>query len=1614
MIYTPPNPIPPGKVYLYITGGSSDPNPYSVVLTNNSTDKEYVWGWDLTQPIPIYLQQIVGNRFVNYLPGSYTLNIVNGDWANPTTIPFTITYYPFILDTSDMKLYYTGTGTPPLNTYIQLYPTASPNPYKVLWSCTYDEYSSAGTNLIHPSPLWYPVNWTYPVQIYLETPVTNSSPPPVSILGYLPATNYTLRITDFLQIFYETTFDVGNPSISVSTPSTSPSTTTLTVTSFPQVGYVSIHSAQTDVSILDWARKGATEPNDRVWAYPFKGAIDTLVLNLVKYSTNNDNPVPYTPGVLYYVRLTDYRSLTRWTTFTIPSVTKTITSNKSTYAFEDTITLTTQNITNGSAVTLYNTSDSSGYSAVLDTINNNQSVKLITNIQTLRPVNPMPLTVFTLYTSSRTFLATCDGASTSSFTIAAPSSAISQLPAIVGDTLDFTGFNAGQKYLVTENSDAVYYCNAGTSTFTLAYTTQFYSLYTNAVLLLSDLYGTFYIAGVNQVSTAFSITNGTQSNISLQWKQVFEDNLELTKAGLYNTSFTNPYFTSGGEIVDISGYGTSNNSPFIPNTSYPNDKSSTASPIELIKNGTILSYGSSTDNLGINNGTYYVSIPETSKFRIGSGYIQLNTTNKMDETLYETVNVVTDNGKFTLFNASSPFILTTNISEVRFGVNNTVEILLGPFTFAGSPTAGDISGPYPVPGSYTNPDGTVYTGGGQTDIKTMHNINPFNNNAIVSNSYYGTNPSRWIIEFQNNILPTSLPAVTVNLQVGCNGYTSFVDIPSKNSYYYGKGSIYVSIPPANATGFQSPIYGPGNVAFTNSFVVSSNAIFQPASFPPTLDVIEYTNLPGLSTMSNYHPTMIPGGDYRFTTTPVVNQPIQIIGDSTKMDSDQCRQPWRLSHYVRANSVNGSNTQDAVIKIGYNTAAALVYAASLDTVFPGRLGLGVNIWNFVADHGSYSGDMVPPLLALIDAFTLKGVSIDQDITAYSANIKALNPSNVLSVLVTRLNNANDKTVYPILSSSVDGAQQLGLGAVGFVCTTEFLCRPNFDVMLKYDHINQNGWGDCDAYTNPAQTTYTDEAFLNWITIYKMSAFRGIKFLLSADWPDITIRNDYGELINYGGEIQFNAYMTNIRIRDINVTIEDELSYGGNYQGTDGINTFYLYTNDTPDGKLPSYGTPGSGYVFTDFPMYSLPDRGWGSLTMEIISYMGIMFVGMNDYTNFCKWHRTVWHLMFIQNGGDMYGWNEADDSDKIIKQNGVLAPAAADHFWLPSYLCDSVDTTNWYLGKPYHTYDVYKFPPENYYSDVQGNPPLNRADHTTTIYWANNWSPYRGDETGQSRDRWSTPSYCLGYSPLWVIGGKTDTTGFEANETANIPNRPIAETLNPFYNNVSGLYTATDADENLLQAYILASLRWKSPPTLDTDVTKGLPTNFEQPQCPTTGSVPEGAIKYGYDCDVSDFWYSTDKKMYVPNTPTNGTNSGVSYASTNANLKAKRWNNNPIDNLPGQTGVSNSNVTDKIGYGITYKYNPDGTGQWSFPTKNGERCTTWEYIAKSIQRTLISRNGNGYAQNFGNFTSELPTPDGSRFLTLGHNTGSWTSYKLDYIDPRLMQVCETVTYDGTNA
>ncbi len=1089
------------------------------------------------------------------------------------------------------------------------------------------------------------------------------------------------------------------------------------------------------------------------------------------------------------------------------------------------------------------------------------------------------------------------------------------------------------------------------------------------------------------------------TGLASQWQTVYDDSITLMKKGLLDDSYH--YLLKTQPEAFTNGLTISNNL--------------NATDINILSfSGENMILNDVSGDIGVNNNIYKIQLPQTDlfAFTINSPYITMggpNIFSPSTETIPltesnfldpQTLYIVNNNGDL-----YTQFMYKASISSKVSDINpNRVIITYIQWT----PVIGKVGNPWPtqkkifvdgIPflseGAYNSTDGTTSVIIQSNDSNMIDRI--MNGSTIVISSTL--TPTITYIQNTNYYYSYTLEG-PVTLTISVNAPVDYTDNLVFEIYY-----IPITY---NSTTYTYSLNGnlPGT-SVTTRLMPSSTALWVNSFNPPErlLSSLSTVNdIKSITGFSNYLPTILPGNDY--TLLPATNDYSLYWSSpsSAVMDSDQCRQPWRLSNYIRSYD---EKNQD-IIKVALNTANAMYYNGTLPD--PDNLNyeisLGINTYDFTSGHGGYSGDMVPPLIALIDALVVNNTITMDETGIYKLVyfIKNLNnnPAEGESTLALMISNLEGKTpnvsnqkVYPILDSRISGGQQLGLAGVGLICTLDFLTRDGYNVMDKYGAIID--WGVYDnskLFINKSSATtyqqFNDERFNAMIQIYLMQCMRGNGFTPYAEWG-----NDAGAQ-NYAKQILNKAYMTNVRIRGINISKVNELAFGPNDQqnshtikGNSGDSDTYSYYAAAPSGTF----NPQTGeiYVPTYFPIYGIPDQGWGSLTVEIFSYIGVALVGINDYVNFCRWHRMYYFLLFQQNGGDMVGWSDSS-TDKIIQKDSTPSIKNKNsngtvNFWIPEYLTDdkdsdiSGDSDNWAndvlnSNPAIHYFDIYKWPFEN----VVTNGSSSTSDNPTTKYWANRFNPYRGSKGGEdngvyvnNKVQWSTPSYCMGYSPVWVAGGKTQTTeGWNDTKV----NRPVAEALNPHFSNVLGLYSATDGDNNAFIAYTLASLQWPDTPTI-TDL------NFN-------------SINKGYNCDVCDFNESVGK-----NIEPGGFGDGV-LAAVNALHPS------------GFHGYKNEliNLTNCIGYG----FKPPNDGQnavsnWTPITDNSEEhATTWAYIAKSIQRTMISTHGNGFSGNFGNFSpngyAPTATSTSSRIVTLGHDSSAGEGpIKMDYQDLRIYQICK---------
>ena len=784
------------------------------------------------------------------------------------------------------------------------------------------------------------------------------------------------------------------------------------------------------------------------------------------------------------------------------------------------------------------------------------------------------------------------------------------------------------------------------------------------------------------------------------------------------------------------------------------------------------------------------------------------------------------------------------------------------------------------------------------------------------------------------------------------------------------------------------------------------------------------------------PGKFPAGDYKGTLVldPESNKLVQdfpiilaSIYEATPndkqpvMSADQCRFCWRLSHYTR--SLNNQKEED-LNKVTKSASDALAYVGLRDK----NIAIGVSLWSLQNTEGSQnSADMVPPVLASIDSRAIQTGIIATDTypnlieingspkTAFDYRNQAIytnmpepqnSPPDPTTVTEFSACQAVLNQVWPYFDAITAGGQQVGIAASGWGCNLELLKTNKYSAMKLYDLVNNNdkeGTYNTNLSTAFAGINNNNPYIENDIDAFckgwKLLLFRGNGFDNFNQWPDgVTGNQTYASLIGQ------KAYATNLRIRNINIQEKDELAFGefatDQQPIDDAVKSWISGITEPSSGK-------SGGYVPTYFPIYGIPDSGWGAITEEVLSYQGIAAVIRNDYKYFCRWHRSVYYLLYLQNGGNMFNFSSEPDPDPIYTSSkpnlgGTPTPPLGSGpepgqfpYWLPTYLKnEEANSTSWVgqgesLNKNYTLFGADAWPVDT------------NSNANSTLYWANRWDPYRGQglsyqtnpNNSTRRIQWSTPAYTLGYSPVWVAAGKTDikcncypyinepstppgqanyneSTALESQDTNSQYARPVAECLNPYFSGEGGLYSASDGDQNLYIAYKLAQLKWTAIP--------------DEPSL-EPGSDYEGE----YNCDVADF-KGVSKAFAEMESISNTQNAAFNYTGS------------PLSDsfLPILEPSPTTSLHNIIGYGV----NKDN----QLLSHNGKLVTTWEYMATAIRKTLVSQNGTGWQDNYGNFATGGSLRN-RRIITLGHDTGG-SPIKVDYIDPRIYEIAITEPTD----
>lgn len=866
-----------------------------------------------------------------------------------------------------------------------------------------------------------------------------------------------------------------------------------------------------------------------------------------------------------------------------------------------------------------------------------------------------------------------------------------------------------------------------------------------------------------------------------------------------------------------------------------------------------------------------------------------------------------------------------------------------------------------------------------------------------------------VTELSNSCFYWSSQAITTNtdisyatvIQVNACKFKddSSVDIPYQ-IYVNAESYAELNAIPIYVCEVDDGAYETNEILMSNSFIQGSTSVpqsdYQPGTAPPdTTTVFDIDPTVIYANNLNYRdylPSKFPSADYvTATEAGFVNSNVdpngiyplyydnlsKYMANEPQQTADQCRWLWRMGNYIR-NELDGDTDNKTIVK---NIVLSSTYAFHIAYFNNSNsLALYTGVYRLTLSDPSKSADVIPPYFTSATAleypfnsgFTFTTFSSktanDQisdsygDVTASINTTKTVlttNSSSMTDALISQMEQGTG--IWPYFDGTTGGGQQLGLAGCGMGCTIPFLASTNFNAMALYD-ANADS---TSTYNDQSAEILTDTQIQAICDAYYILYLRG------------QICNPYNTIISslstgsdtWADQLGQNAYLTNIRIRDVNISVENELSFGileSTYQP--------LEQSSVPSWVTETTNTTGATYQPCHFPIHAIPDQGWGAVTMEIFTYQGIAAVIRNDYKGFCRWHRMYYYLLFVQNAGYMTNWknNPTSDSDSYETidpatsdygkdPNGGYNDATDANGFLPSYLDRDVAGNGTWVShgndddlKNYSVFTgTHQWP-----RDWDG------SDKNTTNYWANRIYPYRGGvnygaagTTHGYATSWTTPCYTVGYSPVWVACGlRNETYGTDYPSETDISNNdypdPIWEAANPYFTSDAGLYTATDADMNAFIAYTLASLKWTNKPeTTNTSFTND-----------------------NYDCDVADF-------------------DGVQAASTAFNDSGDTFDFS-------DTGDSNVSirVDQKIGYGFNLSTTSSpilNTDKVYTGSSDVTRHTTWKYMRTAIARCLVSTNGLAADGNYGNFTNHMT--EGKSLVTLGRDTNS-SALKIDYIDP----------------
>jgi hypothetical protein len=527
--------------------------------------------------------------------------------------------------------------------------------------------------------------------------------------------------------------------------------------------------------------------------------------------------------------------------------------------------------------------------------------------------------------------------------------------------------------------------------------------------------------------------------------------------------------------------------------------------------------------------------------------------------------------------------------------------------------------------------------------------------------------------------------------------------------------------------------------------------------PPTGNIEDY-NITTSTSTTDYIPSKIPANIYYQSNQVLVSSNINFT-------SDNVRWGHRLAKFLlKYDTTSVSNYAD-IVTVAISSISYLFKYYMENPSLKYNLSNSIGVYQ-ITDCGVNDSSSVIPMLSAIDALINKGYQVPDYNEAFDPRTyyqpwtgnTLYAPSGSYSGLTQRattsgyisyidlyglrdLITANNPTqnngviscmAYPFFNTDA-GSQQYGLGFISFLLTNEG--QEEYDAFSSYSEFTTTGskYTGIEVYKNASPDTTLYSIAEDIVTTYWILGYLGLGF---------------GKTHPTGNTA--TAYLAQYLITDVN------------YSGT-----------PTSDWVVGTTISSGNGLITTFptklFDIWSCCDTGWQydstwgesnkcDVTMEMFSYQILAAALTKDYDKFCKFHRFLYYMLYIQNG-TIDGVSKMDDANT-------------------------------------QTHD-------NYPPGATGSTYLNR-----------------NKQIGTSKYQWLYSSYCPGYQPYANFYGKLDVTS-SGNTDGTALGQPIYIMSNPYYKgvNINDVASASDADFTICFAYkIAAANNWTQYDSLADDLT----------------------------------------------------------------------------------------------------------------------------------------------------------------------------------------------------